>query len=188
MVEPVCRTYRALRNPNFLARTSFCQRALAEWASCFHEHSRVNGFDRRCMRRISPAQPIQRMLPLVPMPRTEPALRCPERSRYYPRSRHRTSPLVRWFGRATPCVLVPYVQLCQFARPLASTVSSNTAYRRSRLRPTRGYPTGCSLSTGSTGYFAFQASKPPSRADARKPNLFSRRAARALVASSGQVQ
>ena len=43
MVEPVCRTYRALRTPDFLARPSFCQRSLAEWASCFHEHSRING-------------------------------------------------------------------------------------------------------------------------------------------------
>ncbi|MDQ3913468.1 MAG: hypothetical protein M3305_17190, partial [Actinomycetota bacterium] len=46
----------------------------------------------------------------------------------------------------------------------------------------------CSASAGSTGYLAFQASKPPSRAAALKPNLFSLRAARALVASSGQVQ
>ncbi len=45
-----------------------------------------------------------------------------------------------------------------------------------------------SASAGSTGYRAFQASKPPSRAAALKPNLFSLRAARALVASSGQVQ
>jgi hypothetical protein len=47
MLEPGCPTYRAPRNPDFLARTSFCQRTLAEWASCFHEHSRVNGYDRR---------------------------------------------------------------------------------------------------------------------------------------------
>jgi hypothetical protein len=45
-----------------------------------------------------------------------------------------------------------------------------------------------STSAGSTGYLAFHASKPPSRAAALKPNLFSLRAARALVASSGQVQ
>jgi hypothetical protein len=45
-----------------------------------------------------------------------------------------------------------------------------------------------SASAGSTGYLAFQASKPPSRAAALKPSLFSLRATRALVASSGQVQ
>jgi hypothetical protein len=45
-----------------------------------------------------------------------------------------------------------------------------------------------SLWRGSTGYFTFQASKPPSRAAAWNPNLLSCRAARALVASSGQVQ
>jgi hypothetical protein len=48
MDEPIYRyTHRCPRNPDSLARTSFCQRTLAEWASCFHEHSRVNGFDRR---------------------------------------------------------------------------------------------------------------------------------------------
>ena len=82
----------------------------------------------------------------------------------------------------------PNVQLCAFAHPLVSTASVKTAYRRSRLCSTRGYLTVCSYSTGSTGCFAFQASKPPSRAVAWKPSLFSRRAARALVASSGQVQ
>src|SRR5215210_592348 len=51
--EPVCCTYRAPRNPDFLARTSFCQRALAGWASCFHERSRANGFDRRYIRKGS---------------------------------------------------------------------------------------------------------------------------------------
>jgi hypothetical protein len=43
-------------------------------------------------------------------------------------------------------------------------------------------------SAGSTACFAFQALKPPLRAAASKPILLSRRAARALVASSGQVQ
>jgi hypothetical protein len=51
MVEPVCRTHRALRTADFLPRTSFCQRSLAERASCFHEHSRTNGFDRRYKQR-----------------------------------------------------------------------------------------------------------------------------------------
>jgi hypothetical protein len=45
-----------------------------------------------------------------------------------------------------------------------------------------------STSAGSTGYLSFQVSKPPSKAAALKPNLFSLRAARALVASFGQVQ
>ena len=49
------------------------------------------------------------------------------------------------------------------------------------------YPTA-SLFADSVGYSAFQASKPPSRAVASNPNLFSFRATRALVASSGQVQ
>lgn len=44
------------------------------------------------------------------------------------------------------------------------------------------------LSADWVGYSAFQASKPPSRAVASKPNLFSLRATLALVASSGQVQ
>ena len=47
---------------------------------------------------------------------------------------------------------------------------------------------GTVSSTGATGYFSFQASKPPRRAEASKPIFCSRRAARALVASSAQVQ
>lgn len=43
-------------------------------------------------------------------------------------------------------------------------------------------------SVGSTVCSAFQELKPPLRAAASKPFLFSLRAARTLVASSGQVQ
>jgi hypothetical protein len=42
--------------------------------------------------------------------------------------------------------------------------------------------------TGSTGYFSLHAGKPPVRAVALKPAFVASRAARALVASLGQLQ
>jgi hypothetical protein len=137
---------------------------------------------------------MQRMLPLLPMLRIEPALPMLRTLEMLPtlptlsRLPAPNEPARSSLHRAIPCVLVPRLGLCAFVHLLVSIASGNTAYRRSQLRSTRGYRTGCSLSTGSTGCSAFQASKPPSRAEARKPVLFSRRAARALVASSGQVQ
>jgi hypothetical protein len=146
------------------------------------------------MRRIAPALPMQRMLPLLPMLRIDPALPMLRTLKMLP-----TLPMLNRLPTpnepARPLALprdtlrfIPECAALRIRTPLVSTVSGNTAYRRNRLRSTYCYRTGCSLSTGSAGYFAFQASKPPSRADARKPILFSRRAARALVASSGQVQ